>query len=55
MVVEISNKDSKASVKKALAKVSKKNTGFQPEKFFGKLVRGFSGTKYQKQARNEWD
>lgn len=55
MVVKISKKDSKASVKKALAKASKKSMGFQPGKFFGKLVRGFSGNNYQKQVRDEWN
>jgi hypothetical protein len=55
MVVKISKRDSKASVKKALAKASKKNMGFQPDKFFGKLVRGLSGINYQKQVRDEWN
>lgn len=54
MVVKI-KKPSKKAVKNVLSKISDRNTnGFDPKKYFGKLVRGLDGVTYQKAIRNEW-
>jgi hypothetical protein len=55
MIVKI-KKPSKKSVKNVLSKISNRNIkGFDPKKYFGKLVRGLDGEAYQKAIRNEWD
>lgn len=55
MIVKI-KKPSKKAVKIVLSKISSRNkNGFDPKKYFGKLVRGLDGVAYQKAARNEWD
>ena len=57
MTIKISNKASKAEIEKALTKFSKekKGKGFEPQKYFGKLVRNLDGLTYQRSVRNEWN
>ena len=53
MIVKI-KKPSKKAVKSVLSKISSRNTmGFDPKKYFGKLVMGLDGVAYQKDLRNE--
>ena len=55
MIVKI-KKPSKKAVKTVLSKISaSRQKGFDPKKYFGKLVRGLDGATYQKAIRNEWD
>lgn len=57
MIVKISKRASDSEVKKAVDLLSKKKRkkGFPAKKYFGKLVRGMDGLKYQRSVRNEWD
>ncbi|MBS1680934.1 MAG: hypothetical protein JST48_04415 [Bacteroidetes bacterium] len=57
MLIKVSKRATKAEIKKALLKFQKKKktVGFPAEKYFGQLVRGFDGVKYQKEARSEWN
>ena len=55
MIVKI-KKPSRKTVKNVLSKITERKTnGFNPKKYFGKLVRGLDGVAYQKAIRNEWD
>ena len=55
MIVNI-KKPSRKTVKNVLSKITERKTnGFNPKKYFGKLVRGLDGVAYQKAIRNEWD
>ncbi len=57
MIIRISKKATDEEIQKAFESFSKRKKvrGFQPKKYFGKLVRGLNGLKYQKLIRNEWD
>jgi hypothetical protein len=57
MVIKISKNTSKAQIQHQLKKLSRRKTkqGFDPKKYFGKLIRNLDGLEYQKSVRNEWD
>ncbi|MBS1489504.1 MAG: hypothetical protein JSS93_03160 [Bacteroidetes bacterium] len=57
MLIKVSKGATKAEIKKALSKFQKKKkpVGFPAAKYFGQLVRGFDGLKYQKEVRSEWN